>query len=212
MDKKTAIEVAKPLFVSHKGVNAFFITSDKQAFFTDHNAANHARETLKNNVIIKVSRDETIEPEVLEHTSNEALGVLQNKIVEENAKQLSAADAIDKAKTEDDKAIAQAKLDEATKAIAESSDKIVAHENGVSATTEEETSEDPGPDSIETLTKAMNDAEAIMKDKQAAIEGTLGIVKTNATRAFNKAKAQYDSAKAALELKQAESEEHTEGE
>lgn len=204
MDKKTAIEVAKPLFVSHKGVNTFFITSDKQAFFTDYNAANHARETLKNNVIIKVSRDEAIEPEVLDHTSNEALGVLQNKIVEENAKQLSAADAIDKANTEDDKAIAQAKLDEATKAIAETSDKMVAYENGVSATTEEKTSDAPAPDSIETLTKAMNDAEDIMKDKEAAIEGTAGIVKTNATRAFNKAKALYDAAKAALELKQAE--------
>ncbi len=207
MDKKIAIEVAKPLFESHKGVDTFFITSDKQAFFADHHAANHARETIKDKVVFKVSRDEAIEPVELEHTANEALGVLQNTIVEENAKQLSAADAIDKAKTEDDKTIAQAKLDEATNSIADTRDKIEAHENGTS--TEEKTSETTEPDPIEALTKAMNDAEAIMKEKEAAIEGTAGIVKTNATRAFNKAKALYDVAKAALEVKQTELEEST---
>lgn len=210
MDKRTAIEVAKPLFDSHKGIDTFFITSDKQAFLADHHAANHARETIKDKLVIKVSRDEAIEPVVLEHTANEALGVLQNTIVEQNAKQLSATDALEKATTDEDKAIAQAKLDEATTVIADTRDKIDAHESGNS--TEEKSSDATAPDPIETLTKAVIDAEAIMKEKEAAIEGTVGIFKTNATKAFNKAKAIYDSAKAALELKQAELDEHSEGE
>lgn len=204
MDKQTAIEVAKPLFVSHKGVDAFFITSDKQAFFADHHAANHARETLKDKLVIKVSRDEAIEPVVLEHTASEALGILQEKIVEENGKQLSATDALDSANTEEGKAKAQTSLDEATKVIAETREKIVAHENGVSVATEEKATDTAEPNPIDALTKAVADADALMKEKEAAIEGTAGIVKTNATKAFNKAKALYDAAKAALELKQAE--------
>ena len=210
MDKQTAIKVAQPLFESHKGINTFFVTSDSQAFLADSHAANHARETLKDRLVIKVSRDEAIEPVVLAHTANEALGVLQNDIAVQNGKQMYASDKLASATSDEDKAKAQTEMDAATNSIADTRAKIEALENGTS--TEENISQDTEPDTIGALTKAVVDAEATMKEKEAAIEGTVGIVKTNATRAFNKAKALYDAAKAALELKQAELEEHTEGE
>ena len=203
MNINEAIEVAKPLFDSHKGVDVLYITSDKQAFFADHHATNHARETIKDKVIFKVSRDEAKEPVQIEHTHNEVLGILQNNISVLNAGQLEASDKLQKAVTDEEKAVAQSELDNVNADIDATHNNIELHGKGESKIVESK-AETIVEDVIPGLTKAVEDAESNMKVKEAAIEGTSGIVKTNATKAFNKAKAIYDAAKASLELKLAE--------
>lgn len=111
MQKEAAIAIAKPLFESHTGVSELHITSDGQAFFTDHHAANHARETLKDSIVVRVRKGEDLEAETTEKTMSEKLGEAQNLMLEINAKQLKAKALQAAAKTDETKAKHQATLD-----------------------------------------------------------------------------------------------------
>jgi len=59
MDKNKAIEHAKPYFNTWPDADAFHITSDGQAFFTDQDAQAHAAGTRKDKIVHKVQRHET---------------------------------------------------------------------------------------------------------------------------------------------------------
>ena len=111
MQKVTAIAIAAALFKSHTGVEELHITSDGQAFFNDHHAANHARETIKDKIVIKVKKGETIEAETTETTASEKLGEAQNLVLEINAKQLKAKALQAAAKTDETKAKHQITID-----------------------------------------------------------------------------------------------------
>lgn len=111
MDKQKAILIAKALFESHSNATEFHITSDSQAFFADHQAANHARGTLKDNIVIKVTKAETLTAVTTEKTQSEKLGAAQQKVNDINANVLKTQKLQAEAKTEETKAKHQATLD-----------------------------------------------------------------------------------------------------
>jgi hypothetical protein len=58
MDKNKAIEHAKSYFSTWPEVDAFHITSDGQAFFSDQDAQAHAAGTRKDKIVHMIQRQE----------------------------------------------------------------------------------------------------------------------------------------------------------
>ncbi len=191
MDKAKLIEKAKVLFGSHGQQKVFYFTSDGQAFFKDWQAANHARETRKDNVVTKIIKEDVENPTEVTKTQSESIGQLQADVEDLNRQQLTALDALNSIPADSpDKAALEQKVDDINNKIEETHQALAASQTPASEA-----------ESIEALKAAVQKASDVVAEKELAVQGKSGAALGAATKALNKAKADLAVAQSALDSK-----------